>query len=99
MKTIKLVYTDKETALEDLIAKSVYVEIEEQLSFGQGIIAVVEIGLIALENGTFDEEGNVLTEPVFADGYHYDILTEDSFNAEFPNQFFPNNPKHIFAGF
>ena len=90
----KLKYTDKETAIVDLKAKGVYTE---DLSFGNGIHAVVEIGLIVLEQGTYDDEGNVITEPIFADGYHYDIMSNHP--IEFENQITPNNPKHTFYGY
>ena len=40
MNIYKLKYTDKETAIADLKAKGVYTE---DLSFGNGIHAVVEI--------------------------------------------------------
>ena len=95
MKIYKLVYTDKETAIADLIAKDVYQEIEGELTFGEGIRAIVEVGLIALDNGTFDEEGNVLTDPIFAEGYHYDVMSEHEIH--FPNAITPLNPKHTFA--
>lgn len=98
MKTIKLVYTDKETAIADLIAKNVYQEIEEQLAFGNNVHAVVELGLIALDNGTFDEEGNVLTKPTYAEGYHFDLLVDDAFEEVFTNEIIPNSPKHSFYG-
>jgi len=74
MNIYKLQYTDKETAIADLIAKGVYIEREEELSYGQGIQAIVEIGTIILNDATYDEDGNVITEPIFADGYHYDII-------------------------
>jgi hypothetical protein len=37
MEIYKLQYKDKETAIADLIAKGVYIETEEGLSYGQGI--------------------------------------------------------------
>ena len=40
IRIYKLKYTDKETALSDLISKGVYTE---DLSFGNGIHAIVEI--------------------------------------------------------
>jgi len=43
MNIYKLKYTDKETALADFISKGIYTE---ELVYGQGIQAVVEIGLI-----------------------------------------------------
>lgn len=90
----KLKYSDKETAIADLKAKGVYTE---DLSFGNGTQAVVEIGSIVLTDGTYDEENNVITEPIFADGYHYDIMSNHP--IEFENQITPNNPKHTFYGY
>ena len=97
MYILKLKYTDKETAIADLIAKGVYIETEDGLSYGQGIQAVVEIGLIVLENGTYDEDFNEITAPIYADGYHFDIMSENE--IDFPNAIEPNNPKHQFAGY
>ena len=97
MNIYKLKYTDKETAIADLLAKGVYIETEDGLSYGQGIHAIVEIGLIVLENGTYDEEGNEVTAPIYADGYHYDVMSEQE--IDFPNAIEPNNPKHQFAGY
>ena len=103
MYIYKLKYTDKETAIADLLAKKVYVEseqvteqdTEQVLSYGQGIQAVVEIGLIVLENGTYDEKFNVIKEPVYADGYHYDVMSEKE--IKFTNAIEVKTPKHIFA--
>ena len=100
MYIYKLKYTDKETAIKDLLAKKVYVKVENldkeiTLQYGQGIQAIVEIGLIVLENGTYDEELNVIKEPVYADGYHYDVMSEKEIN--FTNAIDVKTPKHIFA--
>jgi len=37
MNIYKLNYTDKETAIADLIAKGVYIDTEDGLVYGQGI--------------------------------------------------------------
>ena len=100
MYIYKLKYTDKETAIKDLLAKKVYVEVENlnkkiTLSYGQGIQAIVELGLIVLENGVYDEEFNVIKEPVYADGYHYDVMSENE--MKFENEIEVKTPKHIFA--
>ena len=102
MKIYKLQYKDKETALADLIAKGVYTledlhESGETLCYGQGIHAVVEIGLIVQTEPTFDDDGNVLTEPIYFNGYHYDVMSEQE--IEFDNIITPKNPKHSFAGY
>jgi hypothetical protein len=96
----KLIYTDHDTAITDLLAKKVYVEVENlnkeiTLQYGQGIQAIVEIGLIVLENGIYDEEFNIIKEPVYSDGYHYDIMSEKE--IKFTNAIEVENPKHIFA--
>ena len=97
MNIYKLKYTDKETAVADLLAKKVYIETEEGLSYGSGIQAVVEIGKIVLEDGTYDEDGEELTAPVLAEGYHYDVMSEQE--IVFKNEIVVNNPKHTFAGY
>ena len=94
MKISKLNYTDKETAIADLLAKGVY---NEDLSYGNGIQAIVEIGKIVLTNGTYDADFKQLTAPVYADGYHYDVMSENE--IKFENVIEVNNPKHTFAGY
>ena len=95
MNIYKLNYSDKDFAIADLIAKGVYTE---ELVYGQGIHAVVETGKIVLENGTYDEEGNELTPPIYADGYHFDVMSEQVIDFGI-NEIQVNNPKHNFAGY
>ena len=89
MNIFKLSYTNKEAALADLTAKGIYVETEEGLSYGEGVAAVVEIGLIVLDI--------VDDEPIYADGYHYDVMAENVYDFG-ANLVEPKNPKHAFAG-
>ena len=97
IKIYKLQYTDRETAIADLIAKGVYQEIEDEMLYADGIDAVVEVGLIIDQEATFDEQGNLLTEPTYIDGYHFDIMTEKEIDFG-ENETFPKHPKHSFAG-
>lgn len=98
MRIYKLKYTDKETAISDLISKGVYQEIEGELSYSEGVHAVVEVGLIIDQEATFDEQGNLLTEPTYREGYHFDIMSEKEIDFG-ANEILPNHPKHTFAGF
>ena len=98
MNIYKLKYTDKETAIADLKAKGVYQEIDGELSYGNGIHAVVEVGLLIDQEATFDEEGNILTEPTYREGYHFDIMAEIEIDFG-ANAITPANPKHNFAGY
>ena len=77
----KLTYLDKATALADLERKGILTE----NGYGKGVHAVVEIGVIAL-----DENTN-------AEGYHYDVMSDKDYDFG-TNLVFPNNPKHQFAG-
>jgi len=103
MNIAKLKYTDKETAIADLLAKGVYIETENPdkeftLAYGQGVQAVVEIGLIVLENGTYNENFEEITAPVYAEGYHFDVMSENKIDFG-ANEIQVDNPKHTFAGY
>ena len=97
MNIIKLKYTDKETGIADLIAKGIYQEIEGEMVYEDGVESVVEVGLIIDQEATFDEQGNILTEPTYIEGYHFDIMAEKEIDFG-DNEIFPNSAKHIFAG-
>ena len=91
----KLKYTDKEIAVTDLKSKGVYME---DLTYGNGIHAVVEIGNIVLTDATYDEEYNLLTPPIFIEGYHFDIMSDIEIDFGI-NEIPVKNPKHRFAGY
>ena len=93
MNIYKLVYTDKETAIADLIAKGV---IDEQ-GYTNATQAVVDIGKIVQTDATYDEQGNEITPAIYADGYHYDVMTSDE--IVFESEIQVTSPKHSFAGF
>jgi hypothetical protein len=97
MNIYKLSYTDKDQAVADLVAKGILIETEEGLTYGNGVQAIVEIGKIMLEPPTYNEEGNEITAPVYADGYHYDVMSTEMYDFG-ANLVEPKNPKHAFAG-
>lgn len=103
MEIYKLNYTDKETAIADLLAKGVYNEItdlnnEPQLVYANGTQAVVDIGKIVKTEGTYDEQGNVIVEPIYFDGVFYDVMSTEVI-AFGVNEIFPVDCKHSFAGY
>jgi len=65
------------------------------LTYGQGIHAIVEIGKVVNIQGTYDENGNVITEPTYYDGYAYDVMSEQ--DIVFESEIFPKHPKHSFG--
>ena len=90
MNIYKLKYTTKAAAEKDLKKKGL-------LEYLEGVHAVVEIGKIITTDGTYDEEGNQLTAPIYADGYHYDVMCEQDIDFG-SNSIEVNNPKHGFLG-
>jgi hypothetical protein len=98
MNIFKLQYADKDTAIADLIAKGVYTETEDGLVYANGTQAVVSIGQIVKVPGTYDEEGNVITEPIFYDGVFYDVMTTEVIDFG-TNEVFPIDCVHSFAGY
>ncbi len=90
MNIYKLKYTTKVDAEKDLKEKGL-------LEYLEGVHAVVELGKIITTYGTYDEEGNELTAPIYADGYHYDVMCEQDIDFG-SNSIEVNNPKHGFLG-
>ena len=86
----KLKYATKEAAEKDLKEKGL-------LEYLEGVHAVVEIGKIITTYATYDEEGNELTAPIYASGYHYDVMCEQDIDFG-SNSIEVNNPKHTFLG-
>ena len=96
MNIYKLTYENKDQAVADLVAKGIYIETEDGLTYGDGVAAIVEIGLIMIEPPVMDGM-TVVTEPIYADGYHYDVMSTETYDFG-SNLVDPKNPKHAFAG-
>ena len=88
----KLRYESKEDALKDLKSKGI---IDNEGNYINGTEAVVDCGIITITQATYEEEIE-LSPAIFADGYHYDIMTNDT--IVFESEIFVNNPKFKFAG-
>ena len=90
MNIYKLKFADKAEALQVLEQEGVLIPTEEGLTYGEGVQAVVELGIICLDPN--------VDPPVYADGYHYDVMAEQviDFGAHLIK---PKNPKHAFAGY
>ena len=97
----KLSYTDKDQAVADLVAKGILIETEDGQAYGNGVQAVVEIGLIVLTPAVIEYENetfNTIQEAVYAEGYHYDVMSTETYDFG-ANLVVPKNPKHAFAGY
>ena len=101
MNIFKLTYPNKEAAVADLKAKNILIEVDgidgqKHEAYGNGVQAVVEIGLIMIEPPVMDGM-DIVTPPVYADGYHYDVMSSELYDFG-ANLVEPKNPKHAFAG-
>lgn len=89
MNIYKLKFADKAEALQVLEQEGVLIPTEEGFTYGEGVQAVVELGIICLDPN--------VDPPVYADGYHYDVMAEQV--IDFGTHLIePKNPKHAFAG-
>jgi hypothetical protein len=95
----KLIYTDHDSAVADLLAKGVLInttdkEGNEINTYAQSTHAVVYIGKI-VDTPAVVENMEVIKEATYLKGYHVDVMTD--LEIEFDNAITPNNPKHLFA--
>jgi hypothetical protein len=95
MYIYKLKYNDRATAITDLIAKGVIDTNENNTFITQ---AVVDLGIIVLTSGTYDENGVEITSPVYADGYHFDVMVTQAIDFG-TARVTPTNSVHAFLGF
>jgi hypothetical protein len=93
----KLSYPNKDAALADLTAKGILIETEDGQAYGNGVQAIVEIGLIMIVPPVIEDMEIVTEPPVYADGYHYDVMSTEMYDFG-ANLVEPKNPKHAFAG-
>jgi hypothetical protein len=95
----KLIYTDHDSAISDLLAKGVLINTtdlngNEINTYSPSTHAVVYIGKI-VDTPAVVEDMEVITPATYLKGYHVDVMTD--LEIEFDNAITPNNPKHLFA--
>lgn len=95
----KLIYTDQDTAITDLLQKGVLINTtdlqgNEVVSYAPTTHAVVHIGLI-VDTPAVVEDIKVIKEATYLKGWHVDVMTD--LEIVFENEIKPNNPKHVFA--
>jgi hypothetical protein len=95
----KLIYTDHDSAIADLLAKGVLIKSTDKdgneiNTYAPSTHAVVYIGQI-VDTPAVVENFEVITPATYLKGYHVDVMTD--LEIEFDNAITPNNPKHLFA--
>src|SRR6056297_1061147 len=102
----KLKYKDENEALTDLMDKGIIQDRKYEDEEGNIVVrrtpytditeAVVYIGKLVDQPATFDEEGEVLTDATFLEGYHVDVMLNEAVDFG-ENEVVTNNPRHTFA--
>lgn len=90
----KLKYTDRATAITDLIAKGVIDINENNTATTQ---SVVEIGLI-VDTPAVIVDNEIVTPATYVDGYHFDIMVNNAIDFG-TNRMTPTTSVHSFLGF
>lgn len=94
MRIYKLKYTDRATAITDLIAKGVIDTNENNTANTQ---SVVEIGLIVDTPAVF-VDNEIVTPATYVDGYHFDIMVNNEIDFG-TARMTPTTSVHSFLGF
>lgn len=94
MMIYKLKYTDRATAITDLIAKGVIDINENNTATTQ---SVVEIGLI-VDTPAVIVDNEIVTPATYIDGYHFDIMVNNAIDFG-TNRMTPTTSVHSFLGF
>lgn len=103
MNIYKTVFDTQQQGKDILIEKGVWAEITEDdvtsMVYTNGTQAVVNIGKIVETSGTYDEDGNEITPPIYKDGWAYDIMSADDIDFGLYEVFPADKSVHQFYGF
>ena len=94
MMIYKLKYSDRATAINDLIEKGVIDINENNTSITH---AVVEVGLI-IDTPAVIVDNEIVTPATYIDGYHFDIMVNNAIDFG-TARMTPNTSVHSFLGF
>jgi hypothetical protein len=101
MKIYKLKYNNREEGITDFFLKGILFEFdfdgETIISYGDGVSSVVELGDLMLVPPVYDDNGELLTEAIYDNGYCFDIMTENTYDFG-TNEVYPENPLHSWFG-
>tara|TARA_R110000737_G_scaffold307251_2_gene315102 strand:+ start:165 stop:431 length:267 start_codon:yes stop_codon:yes gene_type:complete len=88
MKIYKLKYSTKEDSIKDLESRNILED--------RNILGIAHVGKLIKTNAVLNEEGEVLEQTIWLDGYHIDIACKEDLYT-FENEIFPINSEHKFA--
>ena len=102
MYIYKIVYDTEALGKQALIDKGVWEEVTEEgvttMNYLGGTQAVVNVGKVVETPAVVDDEGNIITPPVYYAGWAYDVMTTQSVDFG-SNLVLPgDNAAHSFLG-
>ena len=95
MKHIRYKFNDIEQAANKI--DSLFAIDSEGNKTPNSKFAVIDLGKFILQDEELDEDGNVVTEAIFTDGYAIDVVWHDLEESPYgwkSYEITPNNPKH-----
>ena len=96
MRIYKLKYTDRATAINDLIAKGV-IDVNVNENNTSNTQSVVEIGLI-VDTPAVIVDNEIVTPATYINGYHFDVMVTQEIDFG-TARMTPNTSVHSFLGF
>lgn len=83
-----------QSAVTDLKNRGYIYTLDDKDFWRSDIKSIVYIGKIPKNKAEYDNQGNILVEPSFKEGFHVDVYS-DIDNLEFDGErTFPENPYH-----
>ncbi|MFT5760942.1 MAG: hypothetical protein ACI8WA_000043 [Polaribacter sp.] len=96
MNIYKLRFSTKEEGVSFFQNENLTRLIEDEVCNQEGVHAIVDIGRIVETPGEMDNDGNIITEPTYLDGFHFDIMCEQEIISD--KIVTPSSPSHKFGG-
>ena len=102
MYIYKIVYDTEALGKQALIDKGVWEEVTEEgvttMNYLGGTQAVVNVGKVVETPAVVDDEGNIITPPVYYPGWAYDVMTTQSVDIGSNLLLNKDNAAHSFLG-
>jgi len=99
MNIYKTNFPTEQEGKDYLLSIGVLVETDGQIVFAKDTAAVVYIGKVVKIPATYDKEGNIITPPIYFDGYAIDVMSANP-KLDFGEfMVYPVEAAHSFYGY
>jgi len=93
----KLKYIDKEEAIKHLTELGIITDTDFGVEYCEGVHTVIHLPKFQKIKGVYEGE-ELIEPPVFIEGHHVDVVTENDFKCDFGVfEIFPKNDLHVLS--